>query len=287
MHLPMVMSEPGRPLIGVSETALGAAEMRAEESKRPERLFDDPYAQAFVAAAPPLFPGVPPVADAAALTALIAASVAGMAIRTRFYDEYLLAACADGCRQVVLLGAGLDTRAFRLDWPPGVRLFELDLPELFAFKERVLIQEDAKSRCTRQVVAVDVREDWSARLTAAGFQPDARCAWAAEGLLAYLSNDDAVRLLTAVGELSARDSRLSVEYDEFAAHSTLSEVRTMSGLQEIAAMWGGGLSERPEEWLRRHHWQVRTYACSELAVKYGRQLLDGATGGYLTAFRRP
>jgi len=156
----MVIPEPGRSLIGVSQTALGAAEMRAEESRRPERLFDDPFAQAFVAAAPPLFPGVPSVADDAALTGLVAASVAGMAVRTRFYDEYLLAACADGFRQVVLLGAGLDTRAFRLDWPAGVRLFELDLPELCAFKEEVLAQEDARSRCSRQVVAVDVREDW-------------------------------------------------------------------------------------------------------------------------------
>ena len=106
----MVQPEPGGSLEGVSETALGAAEMRAEESHRPDRLFDDPFAAAFVAAAPPLFPDIPSLADDAELAALIEASIAGIAIRTRFYDEYLASACAAGCRQVVLLAAGLDTR---------------------------------------------------------------------------------------------------------------------------------------------------------------------------------
>jgi len=91
-------------LEGVSETALGAAEMRAEESRRPDRLFDDPYAAAFVAAAPPLFPDIPSIADDAELAALIEASVAGIAVRTRFYDEFLSTAAAE-CRQVVLLAA--------------------------------------------------------------------------------------------------------------------------------------------------------------------------------------
>jgi methyltransferase (TIGR00027 family) len=231
-----VPSEPGGSLVGVSETALGAAEMRAEESRRPDRMFDDPYASAFVAAAPPLFPDIPSIADDADLAALIEASIAGIAIRTRFYDDYLSTACGAGCRQVVLLAAGLDTRAFRLRWPEDVRIFELDLPELFAFKERVLAEQGATPRCERQVVPVDLREDWPARLTAAAFEPSAPTAWAAEGLLAYLSNDDAVRLLTAVGDLSASESQLSFEYDEFADNAPLSQVRAMPGMQEVASM---------------------------------------------------
>jgi methyltransferase (TIGR00027 family) len=150
-------------LAGVSETALGAAEMRAEESRRTDRLFDDPYAAAFVEAAPPLFPDIPSIADDAALAALIEASITGVAIRTRFYDDYLSAASAAGCSQVVLLAAGLDTRAFRLGWPAGVRVFEIDLPGLFAFKERVLAGLGAIPRCERTVVAVDLREDWPTR----------------------------------------------------------------------------------------------------------------------------
>ena len=83
---------------GVSETALGAAEMRAEESRRPDRLFDDPLAAAFVAAAPPLFPDLPSVDDDPELAALKDSFLAGMAIRTRFYDDHLVVACTAGCR---------------------------------------------------------------------------------------------------------------------------------------------------------------------------------------------
>jgi methyltransferase (TIGR00027 family) len=281
-----VPSESGGSLVGVSETALGAAEMRAEESLRVDRLFDDPYAAAFVAAAPPLFPDLPSIDDDPALAALKDEFIAGIAIRTRFYDDFLSSACAGGCRQVVLLAAGLDTRAFRLDWPDGVRVFELDLPELFGFKERVLAQEGATPGCARTVVAVDLREDWPARLTTSGFEQNASSAWTAEGLLAYLSNDAAVRLLAAVGELSASGSQLSFEYDEFADDSTLSQVRQMPGMQEVASMWEGGLHEPPEEWLRRHDWDVRTYERAALATTYGRSLSDSAAGGFLTATRR-
>ncbi len=110
----------------MGKTALGVALRRAQESRRPDRLFDDSYAEAFVAAAPGTFPE-----DHAASSELVSLGVLfsfHAVIRTRFFDDYLLAACAAGCRQVVLLAAGLDTRAFRLPWPPGVRLFELDLP---------------------------------------------------------------------------------------------------------------------------------------------------------------
>jgi methyltransferase (TIGR00027 family) len=280
-----VQSEPGASLDGVSETALGAAEMRAEESHRSDRLFDDPYAAAFVAAAPPLFPDLPSLDDDPELAALKDEFLAGIAVRTRFYDDYVLAACAAGCRQVVILAAGLDARAFRLDWPAETRLFELDLPNLFAFKETVLAQQQATPKCARTIVAVDLRDDWPAQLIAAGFDPDVPSAWTAEGLLAYLSNDDAVRLLTAVGELSTKDGQLSLEYDDFADDSTLSQVRAMPGMQEVASMWEGGLIEHPAERLSRHGWQVRTAARAALASTYKRSLAD-ATGGFVTATRQ-
>src|SRR5437899_6432325 len=246
--------------------------MRAEESLRADRLFDDRYAAAFVAAAPPLFPDLPSIDDDPALAALKDEFVSGIAIRTRFYDDYLTTACAAGCRQVVLLAAGLDTRAFRLEWPNGVRCFELDLPDLFAFKERVLTQAGATPTCARTVVAVDLREDWPARLTAAGFEANVPSAWTAEGLLPYLSNDDAVRLLSAIGDLSATGSQLSFEYDEFADDSTLPQLRDMPAMQEVASMWEGGLNEPPAQWLRRHDWNVRTYDRAALALSYGRSM---------------
>jgi methyltransferase (TIGR00027 family) len=280
-----VSSESGGSLGGVSETALGAALMRAEESLRPDRLFDDPYAAAFVAAAPPLFPDMPTASDDAELAALEAMFRADIVVRTCFYDEYLSAACAAGCRQVVLLAAGLDARAFRLDWPRGVRVFELDLPEVLAFKETVLARHRAEPRCARTTVAVDLRDDWPDRLTAAGFDPSVPAAWAAEGLLAYLSNDDAVRLLEAVGELSTSGSRLSLEHAEFDDDSTLTRARAVPAMSEVTSMWAGGLSEDAAHWLRRHEWQVRTYDRSMLAASHGRPMPDGLTAGFLTAVK--
>jgi methyltransferase (TIGR00027 family) len=280
-----VTSEHDGSLVGVSETALGAAEMRAEESVRADRLFDDPYAAAFVTAAPPLFPDLPSIEDDPALAALKDQFVTGIAIRTRFYDDYLSAACAAGCRQVVLLAAGLDTRAFRLDWPADIRVFEVDLPELFRFKEAVLAQHSAVPRCSRTLVGVDLREDWSARLTAAGFDPNVSCAWTAEGLLPYLSDDEAARLLTNVGELSTNGSQLSFDYNEFAEDSTLSTLRAMSSMQEVTSMWEGGLSQDPGEWMSAHDWQVTIHDRATLALSYGRSLSD-TTGGYLSALRR-
>ena len=183
--------------------------------------------------------------------------VTGIGIRTRFYDDYVAAAWEAGCRQVVLLAAGLDTHAFRLHWPADLRLFEVDLPGLFAFKEAVLVQRSATPRCSRTVVvAIDLHEEWSTRLTAAGFDPAAPSAWTAEGLLPYLSNDDAAGLLERVGELSAPESRLSFDYDEFAEGSTLGKLRATPGMQEVASMWQGGLSESPLEWMRAHGWLV-------------------------------
>src|SRR5262249_54799214 len=119
---------------GVGLTALSVADARARESARPDRLFDDPFAQLFVDAAGAEF-APPSTANAIDIRAARAEYVA---IRTRFFDDELRAACAAGCRQVVVLAAGLDTRAFRLEWPVGARLFELDVAEVLAFKERVL-----------------------------------------------------------------------------------------------------------------------------------------------------
>jgi methyltransferase (TIGR00027 family) len=149
----------------------------------------------------------------------------------------------------------------------------------------VLEEQRATRRCERTAVPVDLREDWAAHLTGAGFDPGLPSAWTAEGLLAYLSNDEALRLLTGVGALSAPGSTLSFEYDDFTADSTLSQVRNLAGMEEVASMWEGGLRERPDAWLRANAWDVTTSARAALAHSYGRPLADGAPGGFVTATR--
>jgi methyltransferase (TIGR00027 family) len=191
-------------LEGVGGTGLTVAGIRAEETARPDRLFADPLAAAFVAAA-----GSPPSRatsrQAAALRLWIVA-------RTVFLDELITAACADGVRQVVLLGAGFDTRAFRLPWPPGVRCFELDTGDVLAAKQQVLTEQGAVAGCERIVVPTDLGGDWPPALRAAGLDPVWPAIWVAEGLLVYLSPGQVDRLLDEVTSLSAPASRLGLTF---------------------------------------------------------------------------
>lgn len=183
------------PLAGVGGTGLTIAGIRAAETERADRLFADPLAAAFVAAAgSPLRQATG--RQAAALRLWVVA-------RTVFLDELVLAACADGARQVVLLGAGFDTRAFRLPWPPGVRCFELDTPDVLDAKEQVLAAQRAVPGCERITVPGNLLDDWPAALRSAGLRPDQPTAWVAEGLLVYLSPDDVDQLLDRVTSLSA------------------------------------------------------------------------------------
>jgi methyltransferase (TIGR00027 family) len=256
----------------VSRTAVGVARLRAMETRRPDRLFEDPYAEAFA-------PGGPEAVSRAASSVFRLHIV----IRTRFYDDYLLAACASGCRQVVLLAAGLDTRAFRLNWPPDVRLFELDLPELLAYKEKVLEAQSATPRGSRTVVDADLREDWPARLTAAGFQPDVPTAWLIEGLLVYLTPEDAANVLTEVTSLSAPGSQVSCEHRDADSQHTPGRLALRSpDLARLTAMWKGGVPTR--DWLAENGWEVQTYDGTTLAESYHREV-DAPVGNFLIATR--
>jgi methyltransferase (TIGR00027 family) len=258
--------------------------IRARESARVGALFQDPYAAAFVAAAPPVFEEGPSTDDDPALAALEAAFEEAVVIRTRFYDDFVGAASAVHCYQIVVLGCGLDTRAFRLDLPAGARLFELDLPDVLAFKERVLSSGRVESRCTRITVEVDLQEGWSTELIAAGFESSARTAWIAEGLLPYLSDHDAERLLVTVGELSSTGSRLALDHTA-SDESLLGQARAIPTMNAITAMWKGGLRESAARWLGQHGWQAETVDDQSLATKYGRERRSGPNAGFVTAKR--
>jgi methyltransferase (TIGR00027 family) len=277
------------PLRGVGKTALGMALVRAQESRRKDRLFDDPYAQAFADAAAGAFSAE--TAAAGERTAGEPMSRLGevfafhAVIRTRFFDDYLLAATAAGCRQVVLLAAGLDSRAFRLRWPAGTRLFEVDLPGVTGFKETVLARLDAKPACERIVIPADLRGPWPARLTAAGFDRAARTAWLAEGLLVYLSAEEAAGLLTGIGELSAPGSQLSFEHGTIASSALFAQARTLPGMGRYAALWKGGLGEDAPGWLASHGWQPHVHDRAVLAAAYGRPVPKASDGGFVTAVR--
>ncbi len=279
---------PPEPPQGVGKTALGVARVRARESQREDRLFDDPYAQAFVDAAPGAFPEERAVRERPAaygpLASLGAAFYAHAIIRTRFYDEYLTAATAAGGRQVVLLAAGLDTRAFRLAWPAGTRVFELDLPGVLAFKEAVLGARGAVPRCERVTVPADLREDWPSRLTAAGFGPARPATWLAEGLVIYLTAGEAGRLFTLVTELSAPGGRLAFEHDPAGLDTMTATARQLPAMRKYTSLWKGGLGD-PPGWLSSHGWQPRFHELATLARSYRRPVPGPGRSGFLTAVR--
>jgi len=268
-------------LTGVPKTALGVARIRSRESERPDRLFYDPYAAAFVAAMPEAYAndGNRSTEAARAVGLRIAIHVV---VRTRFYDDYLLAAAGDGVRQIVLLAAGLDTRAFRLDWPADTAVFEIDLPEMTAFKDDVLTGAGATTQARRSVVPADLTKDWPSKLSAAGFDPAKPTAWLVEGLLVYLTHDDAARLLDTVAGLSAPGSRLSCEQGRSAMQ--LAAQSAESGASEATSLWQGGI-EDIDGWLTDHGWSVETFELSALATSYGRPITTDTHTGFLVASR--
>ncbi len=134
-----------------------------------------------------------------------------MAVRTRFFDAFFRDATQAGIRQAVILASGLDARAYRLDWPAGMTVFEVDQPEVIAFKTTTLADLGAEPTTDRRAVAVDLRHDWPAALVDAGFDHTQPTAWIAEGLLGYLPPEAQDRLLDNISALSAKGSRLATE----------------------------------------------------------------------------
>ncbi len=136
----------------------------------------------------------------------------GMACRTRFYDQFFLDATRNGIGQVVILASGLDSRAYRLPWPTGTVVYEVDMPEVIEFKTLTLGDLGAKPTAKRRTVAIDLRDDWASALQAAGFDPQAPSAWSAEGLVVYLPDEAQDALFDNITVLSAPGSRLAFEF---------------------------------------------------------------------------
>ena len=197
----------------VGATATMVAAQRALASAA--GLIDDPFAASLVRAVgidvyTRLVNGEIPVTDEHEFDPNRMAR--GMAVRTRFYDRYFVDATASGIRQAVIVAAGLDARAYRLPWPRGTVVYEVDMPNVIDFKTSTLSKLGAEPTAERRTVAVDLRDDWPAALQAAGFDPQAPSAWSAEGLLVYLPPEAQDALFDNITALSAPGSQLASEF---------------------------------------------------------------------------
>lgn len=195
----------------VGLTALGVAAARAVETNRADPLVRDPYAADLVHAANPPSPMPTEMPVEGEEHAQMWAYMADrMGARTLFLDEFLEKSVNEGVTQAVILASGLDTRAFRMSWPAGFRIFEVDQPLVLDFKEQVLSGLGAEPSCSWHQVRIDLRDDWAGALTDAGFDPGRPTAWLAEGLLSYLPAEAQQRLLEIVSEFSAPGSTIGL-----------------------------------------------------------------------------
>jgi methyltransferase (TIGR00027 family) len=284
---------------GVGTTATVVAAGRAMASRGPDPLLDDPYAEPLVRAVGHEF-----------FTRLMDGEISfeksdspmtdlqrrqQMAVRTRFFDDFLLRATADGIRQVVILASGLDARAYRLPFPTGTVVFEIDMPDVIAFKTRALAGIGAQATADRRAVGVDLRDDWVAGLRESFFYPSAPTAWIAEGLLIYLPPDAQNRLLDLVTEVSAAGSRFATEHfdnlDMFQGeHAKVWRNRwTNLGLDlDVGELVWAGDRNPPGDYLTEAGWTTALHKTGDLYASHGFEMPDETLVpylgmGYLTA----
>jgi methyltransferase (TIGR00027 family) len=282
----------------VGATATAVAASRAVASQGPDALLDDPFAEPLVRAVGldefvkvvngESFNEDDPVMTRRAMSEQIA-------VRTRFFDGFFTAAADAGIRQAVILAAGLDTRAYRLSWPPATDVYEIDQPEVLAFKTATLDGLGAAPTALRKTVAIDLRDDWPSALRAAGFDSAQPTAWIAEGLLPYLPPDAQDRLFDHVTALSAAGSRLATEHmdmtnlpDDWADRIGDRWRRAGSDINLSDLFYQGDRNEA-RSYLSSHGWRVAVDSTKALYDGYGFDLPDDelvqmmGDSGYLTA----
>jgi methyltransferase (TIGR00027 family) len=176
------------------------------------------------------------------------------AIKTRFFDDFLLREAAKlPTRQVVLFGAGMDMRAYRLAWPAHVHIFELDLPEVLEYKRTILRRIGAKPVAQVRSVAVDLEAQWTDALLKAGFRRNRPTAWLAEGLTYYLDKQGVRRLLAGIASLGTQVDRVGVDL--------LSERPSPELIFATA---------KPVTLLRSWGWKAKTYNYVDEGARLGR-----------------
>jgi methyltransferase (TIGR00027 family) len=277
----------------VGATALGVASSRAAETRSENPLIRDPFAQVFLDAAGDgvwNWHSVPlplEVIEAEPEVPLqMRAMIGYMACRTAFFDNFFIDATRAGIRQAVILAAGLDARSWRLPWPDGVTVYELDQPKVLDFKASTLHEHGAEPACHRVAVPVDLRQDWPAALRQTGFDPSAPSVWSAEGLTPYLPAAASDLLFERVHELTVTGSRVAVEAlsPDFADPEVRAKRRArMDRIRAVMAkvdpqreiprndeLWYFEEREDVGEWFGRHGWDVTVTTSYELTASYGR-----------------
>jgi methyltransferase (TIGR00027 family) len=248
----------------VGTTALGVAMARAAESDCDCPLFIDRYAQLFVDAA--MERGWDPSMMAERLPFIGGYT----AVRTKWLDEYFIAAGANGIEQAVILAAGLDARAWRLPWVEGSVVYEIDQPQVLAFKADTLATTGARPATRYQPVPIDLRADWPTALREAGFDPSTPTAWSAEGLLLFLPAAGQDLLFERIVTLSAPGSRIAVDAPSRSFFDPENLERRRQALPDASDLWF--IEDRTDltQWLTERGWAVTAIEALQLMERYDR-----------------
>ena len=282
----------------VGATATAVAASRAMASQNPDALLNDPWADPLVRAVGidtfvKLIDGEIGQADDPLLNRR--AMSEQIAVRTRFFDDFFVQAGEAGIRQAVILASGLDTRSYRLPWLADTTVFEIDQPQVIAFKTRTLVDLGAEPTAERTTVAIDLREDWPAALVEAGFDPKLPTAWSAEGLLVYLPPDAQDRLFDNIVALSAPGSRIATEHMDLRnvpadwADRLTERSRRIGSNINLAELFYSGDRNPAADYLKDHGWHIDVQTTSQIYAANGFELPDdelasfGDGSGYLTA----
>jgi methyltransferase (TIGR00027 family) len=276
----------------VGATALGVAAARAVETARDDALIRDEFAYLLVSAAGPNWAQMASsdpdwLSDDEDGRRLHEMSRDYQAVRTHYFDAYFHAATRAGIRQVVILASGLDSRAYRIEWPTGTTVFEIDQPKVLEYKTSTLDAHGALPRARRISVAVDLRDDWPSALIAAGFDPAQPTAWLAEGLLPYLPPDASDRLFELVTSHSAPGSRIAVEafsmdlsdqaeQNRIDRRARITRMRERSGIDidvDTLTYADAGRADAAG-WLAEHGWRVDAVPSEVEMTRLGRQAPD-------------
>ncbi len=265
----------------VGSTALFVATARALEARKPDPLVVDPYAELFCRAAGGSWADV---LDGNAPDHELLSDDFGrhfvnfQAARTKYFDAYFQRAAAAGARQVVILAAGLDSRAYRLPWPDGTTVYELDQPQVLEFKRAVLAEHGVQPRAQRREIAVDLRDDWSKALQDNGFDPTLFSAWIAEGLLIYLPAAAQEQLFTGIDALASLGSHVAIEDgtplppDEFEAK--VEEERAAAEERPFFQLVYNERCAPAAEWFGEHGWTAIGTPLNDYLREVGRPIPD-------------
>ncbi|GFG73083.1 class I SAM-dependent methyltransferase [Mycobacterium botniense] len=271
--------------VGATATMVAAA--RALASTEPDPIIDDPFAAPLVRAVgveffTRLVDGDIAVSQAAEQAGRnLRLETDSMAVRTRFFDDFFVAAAEAGLRQSVILAAGLDSRSYRLAWPAGSVVYEIDQPRVIDFKTRALADLGATPTAERRPVGIDLRDDWPTALRQHGFDPAQPTAWSAEGLLMYLPPHAQDRLFDDITALSAPGSRLATEYHPESG-PTMAQRAQMFNRRwadlgcdiDLSGLFYDGPRSNVVDYLTDRGWQVSTRLRRDLFADYGRTFPD-------------